>query len=131
MGSQRGAKRPPYVFFFAHFASWRICRSRAQPEPTHVGDRIDNSNRWAATTTITSSAKSLPRLTDPKSGRIIEVRTTQPAVQLDTANHLRHTAVCLETQRYPDSIHHPNFPPIVVKPGTPLKETTVFAFLAK
>ena len=71
------------------------------------------------------------RLVDPKSGRIMEVRTTQPAVQLYTANHLAHTAVCLETQHYPDAIHHPNFPSIIVRPGVPLKETTLFTFLTK
>jgi aldose 1-epimerase len=75
--------------------------------------------------------KMAARVIDPKTGRIMEVKTTQPAVQLFTANHLGHTAVCLETQHYPDSIHHPNFPSIVIKPGEPLKETTVFAFSAK
>jgi aldose 1-epimerase len=52
-------------------------------------------------------------------------------VQLYTGNHLGHTAVCLETQHYPDAIHHQNFPSIVVRPGKPLKETTLFTFLAK
>jgi aldose 1-epimerase len=61
----------------------------------------------------------------------MEVRTTQPAVQLYTANHLGRTAVCLETQHYPDSIHHTNFPTTIVRPGTPLKETTIFIFSAK
>lgn len=74
--------------------------------------------------------KMAARLTDPKSGRIMEVRTTQPAVQLYTGNHLGHTAVCLETQHYPDAIHHPDFPSIVIRPGTPLQETTVFSFPA-
>jgi len=75
--------------------------------------------------------KMAARLVEPGSGRIMEVRTTQPAVQLYTANHLGHTAVCLETQHYPDAIHHDNFPSIVVRPGAPLKETTLFTFLAK
>jgi len=75
--------------------------------------------------------KMAARLIEPKSGRIMEVRTTQPAVQLYTGNHLGHTAVCLETQHYPDAIHHKNFPSIVVRPGEPLKETTLFTFLAK
>jgi len=71
------------------------------------------------------------RLTEPHSGRILEVRTTQPAVQLYTGNHLGHTGVCLETQHYPDSIHHKSFPSVVVRPGQPMKETTLFTFLAK
>ncbi len=75
--------------------------------------------------------KMAARLTEPKSGRVLEVRTTQPAVQLYTGNHLKNTAVCLETQHYPDAIHHTNFPSIVVRPGQPLRETTLFTFLAK
>ena len=75
--------------------------------------------------------KMAARLTEPNSGRIMEVRTTQPAVQLYTGNHLKHTGVCLETQHYPDSIHHTNFPSIVIRPGKPLKEITLFTFLAK
>ncbi|MGC3961087.1 MAG: hypothetical protein QM813_25100 [Verrucomicrobiota bacterium] len=71
------------------------------------------------------------RLIEPKSGRIMEVRTTQPAVQLFTGNHLGHTAVCLEAQHSPNAILHPNFPSIVVRSGKPLKETALFTFLAK
>jgi len=71
------------------------------------------------------------RLTEPKSGRILELRTTQPGLQLYTANHLGHTAVCLETQHYPDSIHHANFPSIVLRPGETFKETTLYTFLAR
>lgn len=106
-------------------------------QPTRIGDRIEqlkprmsgyDHNYILGEDRVMKLAA---RLMDPKSGRIMEVRTTQPAVQLYTANHLGHTAVCLETQHYPDAIHHPNFPPIVVRPGVPLKETTVFTFLAK
>jgi aldose 1-epimerase len=106
-------------------------------QPTRIGERIDqlkpvmsgyDHNYILGEDQVMKMAA---RLVDPKSGRIMEVRTTQPAVQLYTANHLAHTAVCLETQHYPDAIHHPNFPSIVVKPGAPLKESTVYTFLAK
>ena len=106
-------------------------------QPTRIGDRIEqlkpqmtgyDHNYILGEDGVMKLAA---RLVDPKSGRIMEVHTTQPAVQLFTANHLGHTAVCLETQHYPDAIHHPNFPSIVVRPGVPLKETTVFTFLAK
>ena len=106
-------------------------------EPTRIGDRIeqlkpklngyDHNFILGEGTTLKMAA----RLTEPKSGRIMEVRTTQPAVQLYTGNHLGHTAVCLETQHYPDAIHHKNFPSIVIRPGTPLQETTLFTFLAR
>ena len=71
------------------------------------------------------------RVTEPKSGRVMEVRTTQPGVQLYTGNHLKHGALCLETQHYPDSINHPDFPSTILRPGQTFKSTTVFAFSAK
>lgn len=105
--------------------------------PTRIGDRIEqlkpkiNGYDHNYILGADGKMKIAARLTDPKGGRVMEVRTTQPAVQLYTANHLNHTAVCLETQHYPDSIHHQNFPSIVVRPGKPLKETTIFAFSAR
>jgi aldose 1-epimerase len=71
------------------------------------------------------------RLTDPKSGRVMEVRTTEPGVQLYTGNHLKHGAVCLETQHYPDSPNQPKFPSTILRPGQTFKSTTVFAFSVK
>jgi aldose 1-epimerase len=106
-------------------------------EPTRIGDRIEQlkpaMNGYDHNYILGKDKrmKMAARLVEPKSGRILEVRTTQPAVQLYTANHLGRTAVCLETQHYPDAIHHKNFPTIVVRPGKALKETTVFTFLAK
>jgi aldose 1-epimerase len=106
-------------------------------QPTRIGDRIDqlkprmsgyDHNYVLGEDQVMKLAA---RLADPKSGRIMEVHTTQPAVQLYTANHLQHTAVCLETQHSPDAIHHPAFPSMVVWPGERFKQTTVFAFLAK
>jgi aldose 1-epimerase len=106
-------------------------------QPTRIGDRIEQlkpkMNGYDHNYILGEgkAMKMAARLIEPKSGRIMEVRTTEPAVQLYTANHLGHTAVCLETQHYPDAIHHKNFPSIVVRPGKPLKETTLFTFLAK
>ncbi len=106
-------------------------------KPTRIGDRIQElkpkMNGYDHNYILGDgkAMKIAARLTEPKSGRIMEVRTTQPAVQLYTGNHLGHTAVCLETQHYPDAIHHKNFPSIIVRPGEPLKETTIFTFLVK
>ena len=71
------------------------------------------------------------RLTDPNSGRVMEVRTTEPAVRLYSANHLKHAAVCLETQHYPDSPNQPKFPSTILRPGETFKSTTIFAFSIK
>jgi aldose 1-epimerase len=106
-------------------------------QPTRIGDRIDQLKPIMSGydhNYILGEGKAMKmaaRLVEPHSGRIMEVRTTQPAVQLYTGNHLGHTAVCLETQHYPDAIHHTNFPSIVVRPGEPLKEATLFTFLVK
>jgi aldose 1-epimerase len=70
------------------------------------------------------------RVTEPVSGRVMEVRTTQPGVQLYTGNHLKHAALCLETQHYPDSVHHPEFPSVILRPGDTFTSTTSFTFSA-
>jgi aldose 1-epimerase len=81
------------------------------------------------------------RVEDPKSGRVMEVSTTEPAVQFYTANfldgdaknggHKQHGAFCLETQHYPDSPNQPAFPTTVLRPGQTYKQTTVYKFLVK
>jgi aldose 1-epimerase len=71
------------------------------------------------------------RLKDPESGRVMEVRTTEPGMQLYSGNHVQHRGVCLETQHYPDSINQPRFPSVVLRPGEVFKSTTVFAFSHK
>ena len=67
------------------------------------------------------------RVRDPQSGRVMEVRTTQPGVQLYNGNP---QGLCLETQHYPDSIHHPNFPTTILRPGETFKSTTMYSFSA-
>jgi aldose 1-epimerase len=79
------------------------------------------------------------KVTAPESGRTLECRTDQPAVQLYTANHMNKAekgragrtygfrgAFCLETQHYPDSPNHPAFPTTVLKPGETFHSTTVY-----
>jgi len=80
------------------------------------------------------------RVTDPLSGRVMDVLTTQPGVQLYTANYLspnlkskhgaygKHHAICLETQHYPDSPNKPDFPSTLLRPGQVYKQTTVHRF---
>jgi len=78
---------------------------------------------------------------DPESGRELEVFTTEPGVQLYTSNwfdgslngkcgkpHTIHTAFCLETQHYPDSMNHPEFPNIILRPGEQFYSKTVWKF---
>ncbi len=80
-------------------------------------------------------------VTEPSSGRTLTVETTEPAVQFYTGNFLdgtltgRHgkkyafrTGFCLETQHFPDSPNHPQFPTTLLRPGETYRSTTTFAF---
>lgn len=64
-------------------------------------------------------------LFDPESGRTLDVRTTQPGMQLFTG---KPGAIALETQHFPDAPHHPNFPSTVLRPGERFTATTVYGF---
>ena len=81
------------------------------------------------------------RVVDPVSGRTLDVSTTEPGVQFYTGNFLDGTirgkaghvyvhrgALVLETQHFPDSPNHPNFPSTVLRPGITFRSRTVFAF---
>ncbi|MFN8221668.1 MAG: aldose epimerase family protein [Gaiellales bacterium] len=80
-------------------------------------------------------------LVDPASERRLEVRTTEPALQVYTGNDLdgtlvgvggrpygRHAGIALEPQRLPDSPSHASFPSTVLRPGETYRSTTIFAF---
>lgn len=102
--------------------------------PTRIGDRIGQlkpkPGGYDHNLVLNGDAafKRCATLTDPASGRVMVVHTTEPGVQLYTGNHVGHRGVCLETQHFPDSIHHPSFPTVVLRPGEPFQSTTVFAF---
>ena len=106
--------------------------------PTRIGARIDQlkpkPGGYDHNFVLNRDGKSLvlaARASEPKSGRIMEVRTTEPGVQLYTGNHLKHGGFCLETQHYPDSVNRPSFPTTILRPGQTFKSTTSFAFSVK
>jgi aldose 1-epimerase len=80
------------------------------------------------------------RIEDPKSGRVLEVHTTEPGVQFYTGNFLdgtpgsgsfqKHAAFCLETQHFPDSPNQKSFPTTELRPGQAFRSTTVHKFSA-
>lgn len=83
------------------------------------------------------------RVVEPKSGRVMEVLTTEPGIQFYTGNFLDGSVkgkggkayqfrygFCLETQHFPDSPNQPTFPTTVLKPGETYKSTTVYKFSA-
>jgi aldose 1-epimerase len=80
-------------------------------------------------------------LTDPVSGRIMEVLTTQPGLLFYSGNYLdetvasrdggklaKHSGLCLETEHYPNSPNIPAFPSVVLKPGQEYNQTTLYRF---
>lgn len=92
-----------------------------------------------------NSLEKIGSLYHPISGRIMEVYTTEPGIQFYSGNFLdgtlintkggakyvKHAALCLETQHFPDSPNKPNFPNTIVKPGETYKTTTVYKFSTK
>jgi aldose 1-epimerase len=81
------------------------------------------------------------KLRDPASGRAMEILADQPGIQFYTGNFLdgslrgkrgavygKHQGLCLETQKYPDAIHHPNFPSVVVRPGDTYRHAMIHRF---
>ena len=81
---------------------------------------------------------------EPKSGRVMEVFTTQPGIQFYSANwhdgsdvgkggtaYTKRSAVCLEAQHYPDSPNQPHFPSTLLRPGEEYKETCIYKFSTK
>ena len=84
------------------------------------------------------SLRPAARIVDPKTGRMMEVLTTQPGMQLYTANHLAgneqsngyggHEAFCVETQQYPNAPNVASFPSTLLRPGQTMRETTLHRF---
>ena len=117
--------------------------------PTLIGPRLQSSSEqmildkgFDHTFVIDGKAGHIRRaakLDDPQSGRTLEVWTSQPGVQLYTANSVRqavrdsrgyvpHGAIAFEAQHFPNSPNQPNFPSTEITPATPLHEVTEFRF---
>jgi aldose 1-epimerase len=81
------------------------------------------------------------KVTEPASGRVMEVWTTEPGIQFYSGNFMNgkengkngakypfRSAFCLETQHFPDSPNHKNFPSTELKPGETYKQRTIYKF---
>jgi aldose 1-epimerase len=81
------------------------------------------------------------RVEEENSGRVLEVLTTEPGMQFYTGNYLAgvngksayqtHSGFCLETQHFPDSPNHSEFPSTILRPGEKYESETVFKFSVK
>ena len=120
-------------------------------KPTAIGARINDQNEqlklgggYDHNFVINRKGEGLTlaaRVVEPTSGRVLEVDTTEPGVQLYTGNFLDGTlrgkngityqhryGFCLETQHYPDSPNQPDFPSTILRPGQIYRTRTAFKF---
>jgi aldose 1-epimerase len=119
--------------------------------PTSIGSRIDANdvqirygNGYDHNFVVDRPGDGLvpaAHVMEPMTGRVLEVRTTEPGMQFYTGNFLdgtltgkgghvykRRMGFCLETQHYPDSPNKPSFPNTILRPGETYRSKTVFAF---
>jgi aldose 1-epimerase len=120
-------------------------------KPTAIGARIDaggvqlkNGKGYDHNWVLTRAGSGLQHaahVVEPRSGRTLDIATTEPGVQFYSGNFLDGTikgkggrvykhrsGFCLETQHYPDSPNHPNFPSTILQPGQTYSSKTVFTF---
>jgi len=137
-GELRPLKGTPFDFTKSTRIGSRIDDNYEQLTLGHGYDHNFVINRKGAGMTLAA------RVYEPTTGRVLEVSTTQPAVQFYTGNFLdgsvtgksghvykRRNGLCLETQHYPDSPNHPDFPNTILKPGEKFHQTTAFKFSTK
>jgi aldose 1-epimerase len=116
-------------------------------KPTPIGERIQETggdpvgyDHNFVLDTDGQMGTTAAKVLDPKSGRVLEVTTTQPGLQFYSGNFLdgslqigdrvlnQYAAFCLETQHFPDSPNQPDFPTTVLRPGDEFLSQTVFRF---
>ncbi len=128
-GELKDVKDSPMDFTSPHKIGERIAQVKGGYDHCYVLDRKDGEGLSLAA-----------RVEDPKSGRVMEILTTQPAIQFYSGNFLdgtlkaggksyeKHGGFCLETQHYPDSPNRPEFPSVLLKPGETYQQHTVHQF---
>jgi aldose 1-epimerase len=122
--------------------------------PTAIGARIDGNDQqlkyglgydhnWVLGNASSKVPALAARVYEPVSGRTLEAWTTQPGIQFYSGNFLdgikgkggkiynRRDAFCLETQHFPDSPNHSDFPSSVLKPGEHYHQITIYKFSAQ
>ncbi len=112
-------------------------RINADDEQIHLGHGYDHN--WVLDNSGGKLAEAA-EVYDPSSGRVLKVLTDQPGIQFYTGNFLDgsikgkggtplelHSALCLETQHFPDSPNHPDFPTTELKPGERYHTITVYS----
>jgi aldose 1-epimerase len=109
--------------------------------PLAIGARMDQTPSGYDNNYVLEQVEGATvRVTEPTTGRTLEMETSEPGVQLYTAFFLEETrgkggavynqfgGFCLEAQHYADSIHHPNFPTTVLEAGEVYRQRTRYTF---
>jgi aldose 1-epimerase len=139
-GELRPVKGTPFDFTTSARIGARIDENYDQLVLGHGYDHNWVINRKGGDDSLVLAA----RVYEPTTGRVMEVSTTQPGVQFYTGNFLDGTVtgkqghiykhrygLCLETQHFPDSPNHPDFPSTILKPGETFRSKTMFVFSTK
>jgi aldose 1-epimerase len=131
-GKPAEVKGTPFDFTSKHAIGERIDQVKKDPHKTQGYDHCYVLRGQQGKLELAAKAK------DPASGRVMEIFTTEPGIQLYCGNFLgggageggykQHEAFCLETQHYPDSPNQQAFPSTVLKPGEKYRSTTVHKF---
>jgi aldose 1-epimerase len=118
------------------------------PIGARIGERDDQllaalgyDHNFILNASASGALRLAARAREPRSGRVLEVYTTQPGIQFSSGNHLdgtlhgpagkvynRHTGFAFETQHFPDSPNQPAFPSTVLRPGERFASATEFRF---
>ena len=136
LGKLAPVKDTPFDFTKPHKIGKRI---EADNEQIKFGKGYDHN--WVINQEEPGKMTLAARVTEPTSGRVLEVRTTEPGIQFYTGNFLDGTnvgkggkvykhryAFCLETQHHPDSPNQKDFPSCILKPGEKYSHVCVYKF---
>jgi aldose 1-epimerase len=135
-GELRSVTGTPFDFTTPHAIGERI---GAADEQIKFGGGYDHN--FVLDREPSDSLQLAARVIEPRTGRVMEVSTTEPGLQFYSGNFLdgsitgkgghvykQRTGFCLETQHYPDSPNKPEFPSTILKPGQEYRSRTVYAF---
>jgi aldose 1-epimerase len=137
-GELRAVAGTPFDFTTPHRVGERI---NANDEQIKLGNGYDHN--WVANK-VGNELSFIAAASEPTSGRMMEVWSTEPGTQFYTGNFLdgssigkggwayqRRSGLCFEPQHFPDSPNHPTFPSTVLNPGEKFSSTIVYKFSAK
>jgi aldose 1-epimerase len=114
-------------------------------KPMSIGSRISQLKGdpvgYDHNFVLRPNAQPAVRVRDPNTSRVLEMTTTESGVQFYTGNFLdgkqkgkggvryqKHHGFCLEAQHFPDSVNHPNFPSVILRPGKEYTQRTIYRF---